>query len=120
VGVPDCPFCDSGSIEQEQRYVEIPVTTRFVVLDKKTDVYIDAGFTGNFLLPNDEKKNKYTESLNKFMAAARAGAGVRSDLGKRFDVSFGCAYGYSFTNMVKNNDFKLRAFSITTAVSYRL
>lgn len=120
-----CHICDLISnvpVELRQRYAEVPVSLRYLLIDKKIKLFTETGFSGSYLVSNkDENRNNWNlATLNKFLFGAHLGVGGGINISSRFNINLTAAYKRSLSNFSDESDFKLSSFSTGIGVVYNV
>jgi hypothetical protein len=126
-GTPYCETCFTMDMlllqppsPFELRYVEMPVLVRYVLSGRKLNIFTETGLNGSYLVKAPDVPFVDEDDWTKFLLSGHLGIGAGGNLGRGFDLNVNFSYRYSFLNLMENQDFKLRSFSITTALRYRL
>ncbi len=83
------------SLEQVFSYVEIPLVARYKLLDKRISLYLEAGFSNNFLIDNRvyavDKNDKmlagYTEDIQPHYLGGISGINLQYRINKSLHIS---------------------------------
>ena len=118
------------SIDQYFDYVEIPCIAKYSVIDRKLDVNLIAGISGNTLITNKtayiqgENDIEYDrlDNANRFNFSSLAGIGVEYQLNDRVFYNFEPVFRYSFNSMVQDDNayYFPYSFGVYTGVNISL
>jgi hypothetical protein len=106
----------------KQRYLEVPAVARFYFVSKRLSVYADGGFTGSFLVENENEINRGDDmevKSNNFILNAEGGVGVSYTIVKVIEISITTVYRNSLTTYIATDDMQLRSFGVVGGISYR-
>ncbi len=127
--VADPMFSDIGAkIQQNYRYIEVPVVVRYKLIDKLIDFNVVGGIGANFLIGNDvyllHADNKEligeTEGLNKVNYSGCFGFGIDYPIMKRISLRLEPSIRY-YINPISNSssvDSHPYSFGIYTGFNY--
>jgi hypothetical protein len=123
-----CDLVDNGPVEIQQRYIEIPISVRYMILNKKIDLFTEAGFAGSYRVSDQEiPYSSSFEESNKHLLSAQLGLGCGVDVSNRFNINVSAVYRQSLTNFLDEgdfkryqSDFKLKTFATAIGVIYSL
>jgi hypothetical protein len=133
-GFPEgqCETCEgSKAIYFRQRYVDIPLSARYYIIDKRLFLFADAGLTGSILhhteaYYDDSYMGKpYGHNVDpapakKFMLLGTVGFGGGIKMTEVLRLNIAAVYRQGFTPFLDADSYKMKSVGITAGLAFRI
>lgn len=115
---------DNVEISQYFEYLEVPLTLRYKVIDKKIGLDLIGGLSTNFLIGNnvfvDDDNVGSTEGISEINYSSTFGIGLNYPLTSKLRLNMEPTFKYYLNSINQNQDVQVRPYTIgiMTGVSY--
>ena len=126
-----CFDCDNGfNYESDitNKYIEVPVSASYYVINKRLDLFFNLGFTTSILHASREERNSITgeyfefntkSDYNNFLLGCMGGTGINYNLNYRLSLGLNAAYRMHFMNVSDYVPLKMSGLSASTGLYYK-